>query len=205
MGAHDDFAGVGELQRVAHQIDEHLAQSPRVTSQPLRHRGVDQPDQEQPPAAGLLREQADHVVHDLAHRQVERVELEPAGLNLRDVQDIVDDPEQTLTGAPQRIGVLPLTRFEPGAQQELGHADHAVHGCAQLVAHHRDEGALHLLHRALLGDVAHGHNRQPLRPQPHVTDSQLHGEGGAVRSPAERLRTCAGDHVPSTGFFAGGV
>ena len=40
------------------------------------------------------------------------------------------------------LGEAPLRRVEVRIQQQLGHAQHAVHRRAQLVAHARDEVAL---------------------------------------------------------------
>ena len=51
--------------------------------------------------------------------QVERrlLELEPAGLDLREVQDVVDHGEQRIAAPADHLGELPLLRGELGVQQ----------------------------------------------------------------------------------------
>ena len=46
--------------------------------------------------------------------QVERLrlELDPAGLDLREVEDVVDDREQRVAGRPDRLGVVALLVVE---------------------------------------------------------------------------------------------
>ena len=63
------------------------------------------------------------------------MQLEPAGLDLGKVEDLVDDDEQRLARAPDRIGKKALLFRKLGLGKKLGHADDAVHGGAQLVAH----------------------------------------------------------------------
>ena len=77
--------------------------------------------------------------------QVERrrLEFEPSGLDLREVEDVVDDREQRIA---TECGSSPAQSRCSGAscdvEQQAGHADHAIHGRADLVAHHREELAL---------------------------------------------------------------
>ncbi len=79
------------------------------------------------------------VLDDRAQVEVDRLQLELARLDLREVQDVVDDAEQRLARPPNRLGVLALLRRERRVEQQARHADHAVHRRADLVAHHRQE------------------------------------------------------------------
>ena len=85
------------------------------------------------------REQRQGVVDEGSQLEVHVVELQRARLELRVVEDVVDDDQQALTGAMDDIGEVPLPRVERGAQQQLGHAQHAIHGRADLVAHVGEE------------------------------------------------------------------
>ncbi len=79
-------------------------------------------------------------------RQVERqrLELHLAGLNLRQIEQVVDDLQQNLRRGADGLGEPRLGRGQRGAAQQLGHADDAVHRRAQFMAHASQEVALRL-------------------------------------------------------------
>ena len=68
--------------------------------------------------------------------------LQPARLDLREIENVVDDRQQRIRGAVNALGKAPLRRIEAGVQQQAGHPQHAVHRRSQLMAHARDEFAL---------------------------------------------------------------
>ena len=71
------------------------------------------------------------------------LQLQLAGLDLGEVEDVVDDAEQRLAArahGSRRSSRCSAVRL--GVQQQLGHADDAVHGRADLVAHVGQELAL---------------------------------------------------------------
>jgi len=74
--------------------------------------------------------------------KVDRLEVELAGLDLGDVQDVVDDEQQVVGRVPDGLQVVALLALEAGLQGYLGHADDGVHGRADLVAHLGQELAL---------------------------------------------------------------
>ena len=78
------------------------------------------------------------------------------GLDLGEVQDVVDDGQQRLTRAAQTLGQRPLVGVEVGVEQKLGQADDAVHRRTDLVAHGGQE--LRLQARRLHGLVT-GHGQ----------------------------------------------
>ena len=69
--------------------------------------------------------------------QVERNGLDGqfAGLDLGEVQDVVDDGEQPLPRTAHGVGIVALLRGQVRVQQQAGHADHTVHRRADLMAH----------------------------------------------------------------------
>ena len=80
----------------------------------------------------------------LGEVEVRERELDIAGFDFGDVEDVVDDREHVLAGARDLFGVGALFFVEAGVQKQLVHADHAVHRGADLVAHVRQERRLHV-------------------------------------------------------------
>ena len=167
---HHHLASLRELDGVADQVEEQLPQPSRIADQPLRHRAADRQRQLQSLLMGARAQRA-HSVPDRAAR-IERHALERqlAGLDLREVEDVVDQSQQRARRVARRRQVLALLAREPGVERELGHAEDRVHRRADLVAHVREElalGATRRLRRLLrlrqlggrcdaLGDVARG-------------------------------------------------
>ena len=97
-------------------------------------------------------------------------ELQPARLDLGEVEDVVDDGEERFAAGAQGLDVLVLRGRELRLEQQAGHADDAVHRRADFVAHVGEElglgavaGLGHVLGLdelvlvlAALGDVAPG-------------------------------------------------
>src|ERR1039458_2551301 len=71
-----------------------------------------------------------------------RVEVQLAGLDFGKIQDVVQDPQQRIGRVLDDCQVLPLPRREIGIQGDLRHAQDAIHGCADFVAHVRQKLAL---------------------------------------------------------------
>ncbi len=128
--------------------------------------------------AFLLRHRA-HERGDVAdqRRQVERciLQFQPAGFDAREVERIVDHAQHHLARRLDRFGVAALLRVERRAQQQLGHAEHAGHRRADLVAHRGEEIGFRRARR--LGETA-----------------LLFGEGERV--PAHQPRAVVAQHPP---------
>ena len=75
------------------------------------------------------------------------LQLEPPGLDLGEVEDVVDDAQQRVAARADDLGELALLGGQLGVEQQAGHADDGVHRRADLVAHRREEGALRLCRR----------------------------------------------------------
>ena len=61
--------------------------------------------------------------------------LHVAGLNLGQVEDIVDEGKQCFPRMGNTAGVTPLFLIEIAFQKQARHAKHSVHGGANLVGH----------------------------------------------------------------------
>ena len=137
-----DRAFAGELDGVADEVDQDLAQPPGVADDVGGHLGIDHP-----PQGELLRgrpgqEHAHDVADAVVHVEGNAFDLDLPRLDFREVEHVVDDREQGVGGALDGGGELPLLGGERRIEQEVGHADDAVHRRADLVAHVREKFAL---------------------------------------------------------------
>ena len=90
FGAHLDLAVFSELDRVADQIDQNLAQPERIAvGQPLCRR-IDGADQVQALFRGTRAQQAGSGAYRVAQMKVGVFQLDLAGFQLGDIQDVVD-------------------------------------------------------------------------------------------------------------------
>ena len=79
-----------------------------------------------------------------AGAKVERllVQLDPAGFDLGEVQDVVDDRQQRIARRPDSLGIVALLVGQRCVEHEPAHPDDRVHRRADLVAHRGEERAL---------------------------------------------------------------
>ena len=150
--AHQHVAAGGELERVRHQVHEDLADAQLVALGPAMQVRIDVEQQLDAFLMRALREQVDDFLDHLADVEVLGLEAQLAGLDLREVENVVDDGEQRVGRALDRRRETALARIELRIEQQLGHAEHAVHRRADLVRHAREEFALRLAGR--LGGAA---------------------------------------------------
>ena len=106
-GAQGDGALLGELDGVAGVVEQGLAQPGRVAAQPLRHLVAVDLDR-QPLGPGLFGDQRAHVVQHGLQREVGLLQLQPAGLDLGQVEDVVDDGQQVPGGGVDLVQPLGL-------------------------------------------------------------------------------------------------
>jgi hypothetical protein len=85
-----DFARFGELDGVAEQVREHLSQSARIADEAVADLRIELVGQLQPFRLALHGHQFQRLFHALAQIERRVVELEPAGLDLREIEDLVD-------------------------------------------------------------------------------------------------------------------
>ena len=95
-----DLTVVGELDGVAQQVGDDLPDAPGVAGHQRRRVAVDLHQQLQPLLVGLGRKQPGGPLHDVTKVEAGDLQLEPAGLDLGEVQDVVDHLEEGLAGAP---------------------------------------------------------------------------------------------------------
>ena len=167
--AHRDLAAVGELDRVAAQVDQHLAQPRRVADQAPRQLGRGAEQQLQALLVGALRQHVGHRVDDRIEFEVDLLQLELAGFDLRHVEDVVQDLQQVARRLVRLVDIVALARRQAVFERQVGHADDRVHRGAQLVRHVGEKAGLGAVRR--LGDVAGALQRRlRLLAQGHVLD-----------------------------------
>jgi len=116
--------------------------------QQRRHRRVHLHLQRQPPELQLRAHERAHFAQLLAQVEVVRRDLKLAGLNLREVEDVVDEVEQQLRRERRELQVAPRRgRQRRHAPRQVEHAQDAAERRAQLVREGRDEDVLGVLER----------------------------------------------------------
>ncbi len=133
LGGQQHAAAIGELHRIAGQVEQHLTQ-PRLVGQDVGQAWIDRPGDLQPLGVGAR-------AHDLGHAlqqalQIDRrgMQFQGAGLQPRQVQHLVDQAQQMLAGLLQRGDIAALGGVQPRAGQEPRHAQHAIQRRAEFVA-----------------------------------------------------------------------
>ena len=138
---HDHMALKREFHRIAQKIGQNLTDTARIADKPGRQEEIVIHDQFQPlvPRAGL-QQRCDLV--DTAF-QIKRFRMQNQffGLDLGIIQHVVDDHQQGLARVFDRLDIELLFIRQIGVGHQFCHADHAVHGGANLMAHIGEKGA----------------------------------------------------------------
>ena len=147
--AHHHLAALGELDGVADEVEENLAQAARIAAQAAGHVRQDGARELDALALRPLRQHVERPLDCLHQIKVERLEGELAGLDLGEIQNVVDDRQQIVRAVEHGLGELALLRLQRCVEEQAGHADDGVHRRANLVAHVGEELALRV--RRMLG------------------------------------------------------
>ena len=137
--AYLDLAFLRVLDRVRHQVADHLAQAQHVALDRGRHGRFDADRELELLALRAPGEQLPDLLRELADVELLADQVHLAGFDLRVVEDVVDDLHHRLGGRAHRVHVAPLPLVEVGAGEQFRHAEHAVHRRADLVAHVGEE------------------------------------------------------------------
>ena len=142
---------VRELDRVADQVRQHLAEAVGVAADHGRQFGRDRDVEREVLAACHHRQRLEHRIEAVHQLERRRRQLEMSGLDLREVEDVVDDVQQRVGRRAHQVQVLALLVGHLRGEQQLAHPDDAVQRCPHFVADVRDELALRAVGR--LGGV----------------------------------------------------
>ncbi|GAA3855134.1 hypothetical protein GCM10022626_28620 [[Pseudomonas] carboxydohydrogena] len=145
---HHDASAIGrELHRIRQEIDEDLFHRPAVGDD--RNGAVDPAVERQMLAVGPARGDARGFRHGFGEVELLGGELHAPGLDLRHIEDIVDDVEKVIRARQDVLAVLLIAsgaeRAEHAAAHHFGKADDGVERRAQFVAHVGEEFRLGLV------------------------------------------------------------
>ena len=115
---------VGELDRIADDVEQQLVQLAPVANDEARQGGSNLADQRDALALRGHRLQRQHVFQCLAQVEGLALEFELAGLDARETEHVLEDFQQGAVGVADHVDVLGLPGIEPGfAQQPRRPAD----------------------------------------------------------------------------------
>ncbi len=147
-GAHRHMAlpplPAGEFDGVVGQVDQHLAQARRIAENLCGQRRVGEQRQFHSFFQGQMVEHAAGLFHHLGDRCRHLFDLQLAGLDLREIQDVVDHTQQRCAGVVDLADIVALLGRHLSLQRQVREADDRVHRRAQLVTHVGKEPALRL-------------------------------------------------------------
>ena len=140
-------AGAGEFDGVADQVDQDLFESPRVGADLIGDPIAVIDVQRQLRLAGADVHDRLHVLDQSLGGEQLRFDVEFAGLDLREVQDVVDDLEEEFAVTPDRFEVSQPGPTVDVIEQQIGVAEDGGHRRANLVAHVGHERAFGVVGR----------------------------------------------------------
>ena len=80
-----------------------------------------------------------------AYRERDLFEFQLVRFQLGDIEDVVDDANKGVTGVADGLREFSLVFVQPCVDEQVGHAQNAVHGSANLMAHISQEAAFCLV------------------------------------------------------------
>ena len=133
VGSRDDthaqrhVARVGELDGVADQIQHDLPQARRVAHEHVRHVLGHVVEQLQALVRGARGQGLQRGAERRPKLERDALDLEPAGFDLGEVEDVVDDRQQGVGRRLHQVQAVALLWRQLAVQDQLGHAEDAVH------------------------------------------------------------------------------
>ena len=137
-----DAAARRELDGVVDQVGEDLTKPVGVADQLEGDGGVDVVNEFNFAGGGLHGEQVASLLDGADELERLVLDVELAGFDLREIEDVVDDGEEGLAAGADGADGVALFVGERGVEKKARHADDAVHGRADLVGHGGEELAL---------------------------------------------------------------
>ncbi len=132
--ADPDLAAFGELDGVAEQVEQHLAEVVHIAENAERDVLVDHVGQLELLVLGLWRDQRQHFLELVAQLEFHHFQRRLARVDLRERENVVDQGEQHVGGTACGLHVVELLVAELHVGDQVQHADHAVERGTQFVA-----------------------------------------------------------------------
>ena len=139
----EDFhlSAFGELDGIGRQVQQDLAQAVRIAAQQRRHFRRHPPAKSESFGGRAAAQGREGVLRGAAQVEVHALQLDLLRLDLGQVEDVVNQGQQRPPAVFNNAGVFALFRRETGLEQQLQHAQDAIHGRADFVAHVGQETA----------------------------------------------------------------
>ena len=148
---------LGELDGVAQQVQQDLAQAVWVALHKLTHIGPDVAAQDQVFALGLDRLLGAQLIDQFVEREIHQLQFDGSALQLGGVEDVVEQVQQAARRLVHDLQLLAGPTGQFAHQHQLGEAQDGVHRGADFMAHVGQEGAAGLC--GLLGALFGLHER----------------------------------------------
>ena len=136
------IAAIGELDRVADEIQQHLSQMRGVAAQNVRDILRDVDLIRQLFAACGRRDDQTDVLDDFGKPEIDQRKLELARLDRGNVEHILDQRQQRARRCLDGVEIFALFGIQPGRREQFRHARKTVERRPELMAHVRKEAAL---------------------------------------------------------------
>ncbi len=134
-----DAAFLGELDGIVEKIEQYLPQSHGVAAIGAARARFDERRHVDRFFAGLGCHEGNRAFNSGHQVEVDDLDLELAGLELGNIENVVHDGQQGLARLARDLGQATLFRVEVCIQEQIGHAQYPVHRRADFVAHVRQE------------------------------------------------------------------
>ena len=125
-GFHPNLAGVGELDGIAHEVEQDLADAALVSHEPVRNRGRKDRDQGNVPLDQGGLEHGPGGREDIGQPEGGLGQDEFAGFHPGQVENVAEQPGESAPGIQGRSHAFGLFGIEGRVLQELEHAEQAV-------------------------------------------------------------------------------
>ena len=140
-----DAAVVGELDRVADQIDQDLPEPDAVNQQGARQILGDMTFQFEGFFGGRFGKQRPDEIANFARIGRFGMQFHHARLDFRHVENVVDEQQQGIGAGADELQVLPVFGFVQFALQHFAETEDGIHGRADFVAHVGEENGFFLV------------------------------------------------------------
>ena len=129
----------GKLDGVVSEVDQYLTQAQGIAQNFFRNRWIDEQGEFHSFLCGQVFQQTASFLYHVRHIRGHAFDFQFASFYLREIEYVLDDVQQNKSRFPDEIDHLYLVATETGLPQHVGHADHTIHGSADLVAHGSEE------------------------------------------------------------------
>ncbi len=134
-----DFSAVGELHRVADEVDDDLPQARGISNHVVLNFDAHSKLEHEAFLLGANHECSHRLGETVSEQKSNDLELQLPRLNLGEIENVVDERQKRFGGFRDRLQVLALLFRQVGIESELRHPDDTVQGRPYLMTHVGDE------------------------------------------------------------------